>query len=175
EPAGRDPSLDLRRPAPGHRRRAPRVPYPLVAGDVRPRALQAQRDLPGRMAHPRRRRGRGPVVRLPHLLALRHGLARHERLGRSGGAPRGNRHRAAGVADRADRRPGGAVHAGGPRVERPGDPPVRTLRLPDGRPPAPLLRRQPGGRPDHVAHAHDAPRQSRGRPPRRTRHAVALM
>ena len=59
----RHPPPDLRRPPAGHRHRAPRVPDPVVAGDVRARALQARRRVPG--GAPRRRPGR-----LSDLLAL---------------------------------------------------------------------------------------------------------
>src|SRR5215208_954288 len=71
------PPPHLRRPAAGRGDRTPRVPDAVVAGHVRARAVQAGRRLLGRV------RGRGDA-RLPDLLALRHGLASHERVGRSG-------------------------------------------------------------------------------------------
>ena len=49
----RHPPPHLRRPPAGHRHRAARLPDAVVAGDVRARALQARRGLPGRA--PRRR------------------------------------------------------------------------------------------------------------------------
>ena len=52
----RHPPPHLRRPPAGRRHRAPRVPHTVVAGDVRARALQAQRRLPRRARGRRRRR-----------------------------------------------------------------------------------------------------------------------
>src|SRR5215213_9710012 len=59
--------------------------------------------------------------RLPHLLALRHGLAHHERGRRPRPAPPRDRLDAADAAVRARRRPGGALHARGAALERGGD------------------------------------------------------
>ena len=57
------------------------------------------------VGHLPRRVRRRRAGRLPRLLALRHGLAPHERRRRSGPAPRGHRHDAADAAARAGRRP----------------------------------------------------------------------
>src|SRR3981189_2389501 len=70
-----DPAPDLRRSAARHRDRAALVPDAVVAGDVRARAVEAVRHLPGGA----RRRRAGRLLR---LLALRHGLAPDERGGR---------------------------------------------------------------------------------------------
>src|SRR4051794_992956 len=145
EPGPPDPPPDLRRSPAGDRDRAARVPHALVARDVRARAVQAVRHLPGgddRRAH----------RRLPGLLALRHGLARHERRRGRPAAPARDRHDPDAAAVRDGGQAQRAVHARGAHLQRRGDPPLRELRLPRGRPPARLLPRQPGGRPDHVAH-----------------------
>ena len=75
------PPPDLRGPAADHRDRAARVPDAVVAGDVRARAVEVQRLVPGGAA----RRDDG---RLPRLLALRHRLAHHERRRRPRPPPR---------------------------------------------------------------------------------------
>src|SRR4051794_17346333 len=149
EPGPPDPPPDLRRSPAGDRDRAARVPHALVARDVRARAVQAVRHLPGgddRRAH----------RRLPGLLALRHGLARDERRRGRPAAPPRDRHDADAAAVRDGGQAQRAVHARGAHLQRRGDPPLRELRLPRGRPPARLLPRQPGGRPDHVAHGPGA-------------------
>ena len=107
----RRPPPHLRRPPAGRRGRAPRVPDALVAGDVRAGALQAVRHLPGRV-----RRGRADG--LPRVLALRHGLAHHERGGRPRPAPPRHRLDAADPPVRAGRRPRRAVHARGAPLQR---------------------------------------------------------
>src|SRR5689334_25042647 len=82
------PPPELRGPAPGDRDRAARVPHTVVACDVRARAVEAIRNLPGRDAG----RARGGLSR---VLALRPRLARDERgRGRRQAAP-GHRHRPA--------------------------------------------------------------------------------
>src|SRR3954468_25054380 len=142
--AARDPPPQLRRPSPGHRDRAPRVPDAVVARDVRARAVEAVGHLPGGVA-------RGQDRRLPDLLALRHRVARDERRGRRPHAARGHRHHPAGAPVRARRRARRAVHARGPHIERSRDRPVRALRLPLRGSAPRLLPRQQGGRRDHVA------------------------
>src|SRR4051812_13643643 len=153
----RDPPPHLRRPPAGRRHRAPRVPDAVVAGDVRARAVEAGGDLPGRV------RGRDDG-RLPDLLALRHGLAPDERVGRPEPAAAGDRERAPELADRADRRSAVAAHARGAAVERRRDPALRAVRLPLRGRAAALLPGQRRGRADHVADARDAARDARRRP-----------
>src|SRR4051812_24536546 len=152
----RDPPAHLRRPPAGRLDRAPRVPDPVVARDVRARAVQGGRHLPRRL----RRRDDG---RLPDLLPLRHGLASDERLGRPEPPARGDRQRAALCARRARGRPGGADHARGAPVQPRRDPALRAVRLPLRRHPAALLPGQRRGRADHVAHPGDAARDLGGR------------
>src|SRR3954447_938687 len=155
----------VRRPAAGHRDRAPRVPDAVVPGDVRARALQAERDLP-------RRAPRRADVRLPRLQPLRHRLAHHERRGRPRRAPHRRRHDAPRRAARPRRRPAGALHARGPPVQRGGDRALPALRLPHRRPAPPLLPGQRRGRAHHVAHPGDAQRLARRHPGRRPRDAL---
>src|SRR4051794_487955 len=164
--AGRsaDQAPGLRRPAAGRRDRAPRLPYAVVAGHVRPGAVEAERHLPGRLG------GRAPA-RLPHLLALRHRLAHHEHRGRPRRAPARHRHRAAGGPARPGRRPTGALHARGAALQRRGDPHLRALRLPRGGDPSPLLPGQRRGRAHHVADPVDARRTPRRHPGGRARGA----
>ena len=81
----RGPPPHVRRPPAGRRDRAPRVHDPVVAGDVRARAVQAERRVPGRGG--RRRAGR-----LPRLLPLRPRLAHHERVRGPRPAPPRDRH-----------------------------------------------------------------------------------
>ena len=92
----RGPPPHLRGPAAGRRDRAPRLHDAVVAGDVRARALQAERRLP-------RGRGRRRARRLPRLLALRPRLAHHERLRGPRPAPPRDRHGDAARAVRAGR------------------------------------------------------------------------
>ena len=99
------------RPAAGRRDRAPRLHDAVVAGDVRARALQAERRLPGR-------RGRRRAGRLPRVLALRPRLAHHERVRGPRPAPPRDRHGDAARAVRARRRSRGAVHARGAPLQR---------------------------------------------------------
>src|SRR5689334_6612671 len=91
------PPTELRGSPAGDRHRAAGVPNAVVAGDVRARAVEAVRHLPGR--DPGRARGG-----LHGLLALRPRLARDERGGGRWPPPAGDRHRAACEAVR-DRRP----------------------------------------------------------------------
>src|ERR1035441_3013414 len=70
--AREDSAAGLSRPAAGDRDRAPRVSDALVAGDVRARALQAVRDMPGSGA---RLRARSAFGGISDLLSLRAGLA----------------------------------------------------------------------------------------------------
>src|SRR5688500_17267427 len=116
----------------------------MVAVDVRARALQALGDLPRGAAERTTRR-------LPRVLALRHGLAPHERRRGARAAARGDRQQAHDPSVRHSRPAARAVHARGEAVERGRHFPVRAIRLPRGRAPARLLPRQPRGRPDHVA------------------------
>src|SRR4051794_6508313 len=155
-PMPRGTSDDDDRAAPARARRPPRdrgdrapfVPDPVVALDVRGRARQAELDLPRRL----RGGGRGRRARrLPDRLALRRRLARDERRRR----PRPPRPRRRDHAPRAALRPHGrrrspGLHARGAHLEREGDLALRASRLPLSRPAARLLHRQPRGRADHV-------------------------
>ncbi len=113
--------LVLRGPSVGDRDRAARVHDPMVAADVRARAVKAVGHLPCR----------GPVTapitttatssasavgRLPDLRPLRPGVAPDEHRGRAGAPPAGDRARADRCADRARRR-GVELHARGARLE----------------------------------------------------------
>ena len=126
-PHDRDPPPHLRRPPRRGGDRAARVPDALVAGHVRPRALQARGRVPGRA-----RRGRGG--RLRDLLALRHGLAPDGH--RGGRRPRA----AAASAPRSS----GRCSTGSPaptsrsrwRSARPTPPRSRSTRASASRPPA---------------------------------------
>src|SRR5512132_1168356 len=131
-------------PRPRRGARARELSDAVVAVDVRRRARQAQRDLPGGVP------GRGHA-RLPHRRPLRGRVAHHERRGRSDVAGPRHRPRAARAAVRGHRRGSRPrLHARGARDERRRDPPVRVARLRDDRGPPRLLHRQPRGRAHHV-------------------------
>ena len=162
----RGPPSHVRRPAPGRRDRAPRLHDPLVAGDVRARAVQAERRLPG---------GRGRATArtelVGYLVCSRYDLVWHI-MNVSVDPDRRRRGIATALLARAvrpRRRPRGAVHARGPALQPRGVRALRPARLQAGRRPPPLLRRQRRGRDRHVAHPGDPPRHARRRAQRRGR------
>ncbi|CAA9469121.1 MAG: Ribosomal-protein-S18p-alanine acetyltransferase, partial [uncultured Solirubrobacteraceae bacterium] len=156
-----DPPPRLRGPRARGGDRAPGVSGALVAAHVPARAVQARRHRAGR-------RGGRRGDRLPGLLALRRGLARDERRGGAAPAAAWRGARAAHLAAAAARRPGRPAHPGGAHLQHGRARPLRGTRLPCRRRPAPLLLRQRGGRPGHVAHAGDPARVARRRPRRRS-------
>src|SRR3954468_10227500 len=137
-----------RRPRRDRKDRAALVSDAVFAVDVRGRACEAVVDLPRRV---RRRRRRGNARRLPDRLAVRRRVARDERRRRSGSSRPRNRDNDARAAVRSDgRRRAPRLHARGSRLERDGDPPVRTARLQVARDSPRLLHGQSRGRADHV-------------------------